>query len=133
MRLAGAMMLAMDHTATIEMLALLGNNPSHNYPHSCCHCVAATHLDRAPSDVASVWPVQIMHIVCASQNFEGPAWGTYEMAFRRQAANWQSLDWGITDPILYNEAFTGTAKQAVTARMPKQHAPSPRIALLHLL
>ena len=33
------------------------------------------------------------------------------MAYRRQAANRGSLDWGIVDPALYNEAFAGRAKR----------------------
>ena len=49
-------------------------------------------------------------IVRASRNFEGAAWASYDAAFRRQAANRKSLDWGMIDPTIYNEAFTGRAK-----------------------
>ena len=49
-------------------------------------------------------------ITCASRNFEGEAWASYDMAYCRQAANQRSLDWGELDPVLYNEAFTGRAK-----------------------
>ena len=49
-------------------------------------------------------------IVRASRNFEGAAWASYDAAFRRQAANRKSLDWGTFDPTIYNEAFTGRAK-----------------------
>ncbi len=49
-------------------------------------------------------------ITRASRNFEGTAWASYDMAYRRQAANRKSLEWGIIDPALYNEAFTGRAK-----------------------
>ena len=49
-------------------------------------------------------------ITRASRNFEGTAWASYDMAYRRQAANQRSLDWGIIDTALYNEAFTGRAK-----------------------
>ena len=49
-------------------------------------------------------------IVRASRNFEGAARASYDEAFRRQAANRNSLDWGMIDPTIYNEAFTGRAK-----------------------
>ena len=49
-------------------------------------------------------------ITRASHNFEGAAWASYDMAYRRQAANQHSLDWGVVDLALYNEAFTGQAK-----------------------
>ena len=49
-------------------------------------------------------------ITKASLTFEGPAWASYDMAFRRQAANRGSLDWGTVDAALYNEAFAGRAK-----------------------
>ena len=49
-------------------------------------------------------------IVRASRNFEGTAWLSYDAAFRRQAAIHGSFDWGVIDPTLYNEAFTGRAR-----------------------
>ena len=49
-------------------------------------------------------------ITKVSRNFEGAAWASYDVAFRRQAANHGSLDWGCVDPALYNEAFAGRAK-----------------------
>ena len=49
-------------------------------------------------------------ITRASRNFEGAAWVLYDMEFRRQAANHRSLDWGVIDTALYNEAFTGRAR-----------------------
>ena len=36
-------------------------------------------------------------IVRASCNFEGTAWVSYDMSYRRAAANKQSLDWGLPD------------------------------------
>ena len=48
-------------------------------------------------------------ITRASRNFEGTVWTSYDMAFRRQAANLRSLDWAVIDSALYNEAFTGQA------------------------
>ena len=85
--------LVTDISLWIDCFATLAAVPSVRYP------------DKAPQFMA-----YMRTIVRASRNFEGPAWATYDMAFRRQAANRQSLDWGITDPVLYNEAFTGRAK-----------------------
>jgi hypothetical protein len=50
-------------------------------------------------------------ITKASRTFESAAWATYDMAYRRQAANRGSLDWGIVDAALYNEAFAAREKQ----------------------
>ena len=55
-------------------------------------------------------------ITRASRNFEGTAWASYDMAFRRQAANLRSLDWGVIDSALYNEAFTGRARLILRCR-----------------
>ena len=55
-------------------------------------------------------------ITRASRNFEGTAWATYDMAYRRQAANQRSLDWATIDPALYNESFTGRAKSIPRCR-----------------
>ena len=49
-------------------------------------------------------------IVRATRNFEGSAWVSYNMSFRRAAANKGSLDWGIPDPGRFNDAFVGRAK-----------------------
>ena len=40
----------------------------------------------------------------ASRNFKSAVWASYDMAFRKQAANRGSLDWGVVDTALYNEA-----------------------------
>lgn len=67
--------------------------------------LAATFPEKAPQ-----FFMYLRTITKASRNFEGAAWASYDMAFRRQAANRGSLDWGCVDPALYNEAFAGRAK-----------------------
>ena len=67
--------------------------------------LAAQHPDKTPQLFA-----YLRTITRASPTFDSSAWASYDMAFRRQAANWGSLDWGLVDTALYNEAFTGTAK-----------------------
>ena len=49
-------------------------------------------------------------IAKASRNFEGTTWVAYDTAFRRQAANLGTWDWGAIDTGLYNEAFAGRAR-----------------------
>lgn len=49
-------------------------------------------------------------ITRAVRNFDGSVWATYDMAYRRQAANQRSLDWGVVDSALYSEAFTGRTR-----------------------
>ena len=53
------------------------------------------------------YPEKMPHFVAylptiarASRNFEGTAWASYDMTFRRQAANQRSLDWGVIDCIM---------------------------------
>ena len=67
--------------------------------------------------LTSTFPMKAPHffaylrtIMKASRTFESSAWASYDMAYRRQAANRGSLDWGIVDPALYNETFAGRAK-----------------------
>ena len=67
--------------------------------------------------LASRFPEKTPHFMAylrtitrASRNFEGAAWASYDMAYRRQAANQHSLDWATIDTALYNEAFTGRAR-----------------------
>ena len=49
-------------------------------------------------------------ITKASCTFESSAWASYDMAYRRQAANHGSLDWAMVDAALYNKAFAGRAR-----------------------
>ena len=67
--------------------------------------LATKHPDKTPHFMG-----YLRTIVRASRNFEGTAWATYDAAYRRQAANRQSLDWATIDPTIYNEAFTGRAR-----------------------
>ena len=75
-----------------------------------CYATMAAILDAAYPSKAPHFFTYLRTITKASRNFEGSAWASYDMAFRRQAANRGSLDWGCVDPALYNEAFAGRAK-----------------------
>ena len=48
-------------------------------------------------------------IVRAESNYEGNRWVTYDRQFQREALARKDLNWSVTDPCLYNEAFTGRA------------------------
>ena len=66
-----------------------------------------------PGEKAPHFLLYLRTITKASRTFESSAWASYDMAYRCQAANRGSLDWGIVgivDPALYNEAFAGRAK-----------------------
>ena len=56
-------------------------------------------------------------IVRVSQVFEGPAWVSYDIQYRRKAALSRSWDWGTIDTALYNETFTGRAKSRPLCRV----------------
>ena len=45
----------------------------------------------------------------AERNYEGKRWVTYDRQFRRQALARKDRIWSVTDPRLYNKAFTGRA------------------------
>ena len=67
--------------------------------------LAARYPEKTPHFMA-----YLRTITKVSRNFEGTAWASYDMAYRHQAANQRSLDCGIIDSALYNEAFTGRAR-----------------------
>ena len=102
--------------------------------------LAARYPEKTPHFMA-----YLRTITRASRNFEGEAWVWYDMEFRRQAANHRSLDWGVIDTALYNEAFTGRARliprcrfcladshdsRECTFRLEKRYLPAPGSLLL---
>ena len=70
---------------------------------------AAVLCTRFPEKAPELWAYQAT-IVRAERNYEGKRWVTYDRQFRRQALARKDLNWSITDPRLYNEAFTGRAR-----------------------
>ena len=75
----------------------------------CFAALAAILSTRFPDKAPQFWSY-LRTIVKASRKFEGAAWASYDIAYRRQAANRKTLEWSAIDPALYNEAFTGRAK-----------------------
>lgn len=75
-----------------------------------CFATMAAILASAFPEKAPQFFAYLRTITKASRTFEGSAWASYDMTYRRQAANRGSLDWGIVDAALYNEAFAGRAK-----------------------
>ena len=63
------------------------------------------HPEKAPNLMA-----YLKTIVKAQRAFHGDGWVSYDMTFRRQAANTKSLDWEKVDFTLFNETFAGRAK-----------------------
>ena len=58
-----------------------------------CYALLAAVLAMKHPDKTPHFMGYLRTIVRASRNFEGAAWATYDAAYRRQAANRQSLDW----------------------------------------
>ena len=75
-----------------------------------CYAVMAAALSAAYPLKAPHLFAYMRSIVRASRNFEGTAWVSYDMSYRRAAANKGSLDWGLPDPGRFNDAFVGRAK-----------------------
>lgn len=72
-----------------------------------CFVVYAAILVAAYPDKGPHLFAYLRSIVRASRQFEDTAWVSYDMAFHRAEANRGSLDWGVPNPGLYSDAFTG--------------------------
>lgn len=55
-------------------------------------------------------------IVRAARNFEGNSWVAYDRQYRREALANKDLNWSQMNSRLYNEAFTGRAKNIPRCR-----------------
>ena len=71
--------------------------------------MAAIISTRFPEKAPELWAYQAT-IIRAERNYEGKRWVTYDHQFRRQALAKKDLNWSVTDPRLYNEAFMGRAR-----------------------
>ena len=65
-----------------------------------CFATMAAILASAFPGKAPHFSTYLRTITKASRTFESSAWASYDMAFRRQAANCGSLDWVFVDPAL---------------------------------
>ena len=86
--------------------------------------LSAAFPDKAPHMFA-----YMRTIVRASRTFESTAWASYDVAYRRQAANRGSLDWGVLDSGLYNDAFMGVPRLFHAARIVWLTPSTPASAL----
>lgn len=71
--------------------------------------MAAILATRFPDKAPEFWAYQAT-IVRAERNYHGKQWVIYDRQYRREALARKNLNWSVTDPRLYNEAFTGHAK-----------------------
>ena len=71
--------------------------------------MAAILTTRFPEKAGELFAYQAT-IVRAERNYEGKRWVSYDRQFRREALARRDLNWSVTDPRLYNEAFTGRAR-----------------------
>ena len=68
--------------------------------------MAAFICTHFPKKVPELWAYQAT-IIQAERNYEGKRWVTYDRQFHRQVLAKKDLNWSISDPRLYNEAFNG--------------------------
>ena len=71
--------------------------------------MAAVLVSRFPEKAPELFAYQAT-IIRAERNFEGQQWVEYDRQFRREALAGKSLDWSIPNHRLYQEAFTGRAR-----------------------
>ena len=71
--------------------------------------MAAVLCSQFPDKAGELFAYQAS-IVRAELNYEGKRWVAYDRQYRREALARKDLNWSITDPRLYNEAFTGQAR-----------------------
>ena len=75
----------------------------------CYSTLVSVLASRFPTKVPQLMSYQ-KTIVKAHRTYAGQGWVTYDIAYRRRAANTKSLEWGVIDFNLYNETFAGRAK-----------------------
>lgn len=71
--------------------------------------MAATLTARFPEKAPELFAYQAQ-IVWAERNYEPGRWVVYDRQYRREALARKDLNWSVTDPRLYSEAFTGRAR-----------------------
>ena len=76
-----------------------------------CFCVYASAICcRQPARGPDLFSYHYL-IACASWEFLGNAWLTYDTAFRRKAAQFHISTWGERDLQLYNKVFVGVRRR----------------------
>ena len=72
----------------------------------CYSTLVSVLASRFPTKVPQLTSYQ-KTIVKAHRTYAGQGWVTYDIAYRRRAANAKALEWGVIDFNLYNETFAG--------------------------
>ena len=75
----------------------------------CYSTLVSVLASRFPTKVPQLMSYQ-KTVVKAHRTYAGQGWVTYDIAYRRRAANTKSLEWGVIDFNLCNETFAGQAK-----------------------
>lgn len=75
-----------------------------------CYATLVSILSSRYAEYTGEFMAYQQTIIRAARNFEGTAWVTYDMCYRRKAARCKSLCWSRIDSTLYHEAFTGRAR-----------------------
>ena len=75
----------------------------------CYSRLASVLCTRFPEKAAELWAYQAT-ITRAAHNYEGANWVAYDRQYRREMLAKKDLNWSQPNTRLYNEAFTGRAK-----------------------
>ena len=76
----------------------------------CFGRMAAVLATRFPEKAPELWAYQIS-ILHAAHTYEGANWVAYDRLYRREMLAKKDLNWSMSNPRLYSEAFTGRAKR----------------------
>ncbi len=71
--------------------------------------MAAILIQRFPKKGPELLAYQALIVRC-ERNYRGSQWVAYDRAFRREALAAHDLNWSVPNPRLFQEAFTGRAK-----------------------
>ena len=75
----------------------------------CFARLAAVLVTRFPEKGPELWAYQST-ILNAAHSYEGATWVAYDRQFRRELLARNDLNWSVPNSRLYNEAFTGRAR-----------------------
>ena len=81
-----------------------------------CYATLVAILTTVYPEKAAQFMAYQQTIIQASKNFSGEAWATYDLCYRRRAANLRMLDWGVVDQDLYSKSFTGRARSVARCK-----------------
>ena len=97
--------------------------PDHRHRVERYSLMATVICTRFPDKAKELFVYQAS-IVWAKHNYEGKRWVTYDRQYRCEALARKDLNWSVTNPRIYNEAFTSNCPMwLLPARRPPNQCP----------